>query len=224
MLTIPKSMLTMAGISAHHPGIGAHLAPETVLTFDRNPCSPWSGAVTAAAYVVGQILATPSAWLLESVFVGRVLGRPEKILLGARPARLAWLFPGYAAPLPAAIKARVVRKAEDLAGDPEALFLHAATQARNQPGAAARMGTFLNLYGFCRNVSFTFVLSAALLVGAAIVTGDPQARWMATVAAVGSIGMFYRYLKFLRLHGVEILLAFESAPVPAAPAEGGAAR
>jgi len=198
-----------------HAGWLVHGATPTVLAM-----AFW----TAAAYVVGQILATPSAWLLESVFVGRVLGRPEKILLGARAARLTWLFPGYAAPLPTAIKARVVRKAEDLASDPEALFLHAAAQARNQPGAAARMGTFLNLYGFCRNVSFTLVLSAALLVGTAIVTGDPQARWMAAVAAVGSIGMFYRYLKFLRLHGAELLLAFESAPVPAAPAEGGAAR
>jgi hypothetical protein len=28
------------GVATHHPGIGAHLAPETVLTFDRNPCSP----------------------------------------------------------------------------------------------------------------------------------------------------------------------------------------
>jgi hypothetical protein len=86
------------------------------------------------------------------------------------------------------------------------------------------MGTFLNLYGFCRNVSFTLVLSAALLVGTAIGTGDPQARWMAAVAAAGAVGMFYRCLKFLRLHGAEILLAFESAPVPAAPAEGGTAR
>ena len=32
-------MLTMAGI-------GAHLGPEIVLTIDRNPCSPWSGAIT----------------------------------------------------------------------------------------------------------------------------------------------------------------------------------
>jgi len=44
-LTIPESMLTMAGIRAHHPGIDAHLRPESVLTLLRNQCSPWSGTL-----------------------------------------------------------------------------------------------------------------------------------------------------------------------------------
>jgi hypothetical protein len=43
VLTTPESMLTMAGIDAHNPGIGAQLRPEIVLTLLRNPCSPWSG-------------------------------------------------------------------------------------------------------------------------------------------------------------------------------------
>lgn len=55
----------MAGIGAHHPGIGAHHAPESLLTFDRNPCSPWSGAVSDE---------TDSCIQFSCLAVGYVLG------------------------------------------------------------------------------------------------------------------------------------------------------
>ncbi len=173
---------------------------------------------TGVAYVVGQILATPSAWLLESVFVGRVLGKPESTLIGARRARAALLFPGYAKPLPAALRRRITERAADLAQDPEALFLHAAARARSDPSAASRLGTFLNLYGFCRNVTFALLVCAGLLLGARFVVPQPPTRWLALAALVAAVGMLYRYLKFLRLHGVEVLVAFEAAPPSPTPA------
>lgn len=88
----------MAEISAHHPGIGAHLGPETVLTFDRDPCSPCSGAVTRAPRpsrcVFALDMKTGDAWgigfqlaLFKKVPAGKerilpILRRIEAPLLG----------------------------------------------------------------------------------------------------------------------------------------------
>ena len=41
-----------------------------------------SGAITiVAAYVIGQIFASPAAWLIERQFVRRFLGRPSDLLI-----------------------------------------------------------------------------------------------------------------------------------------------
>lgn len=76
-----------------------------------------------------------------------------------------------------------------------------------------RLNTFLNLYGFARNMSLALVLSAIML-GVGIVRGSAQTGpevspgWWIGAGVVVAIGLFYRYLKFLRQYGVELLTSY----------------
>jgi hypothetical protein len=64
------------------------------------------------AYVIGHIIANPSAWLLERIVVGKYLRYPSKNLLRKRPrVRSAKLFPGYYTPLPPIIRNKILKKA-----------------------------------------------------------------------------------------------------------------
>jgi hypothetical protein len=72
------------------------------------------------------------------------------------------------------------------------------------------LSSFLNLYGFSRNISFSLFLSA-LILGLGVATSGSRpggvgeyAGWAALAAAVAGIGMFYRYLKFYREYTVEV--------------------
>jgi hypothetical protein len=83
-----------------------------------------------------------------------------------------------------------------------------------------RLNSFLNLYGFCRNLSLALILAVPLLLYGALrefdyktlqgINGDRLA-W-AAVALVASIGMFYRYLKFFRHYTVEVFMTYAELP------------
>jgi hypothetical protein len=45
----------------------------------------------------------------------------------------------------------------------EALFLHALGRVKADKEAMVRLNTFLNLYGFCRNICFTCLVAASIL-------------------------------------------------------------
>ncbi len=65
--------------------------------------------LTVVAYVLGHVMAHFSSWIFEQVVMGRLLGRPAPILLGATP-RLRfsrWIFPNYFRPLPKTTQERV---------------------------------------------------------------------------------------------------------------------
>jgi hypothetical protein len=77
----------------------------------------------------------------------------------------------------------------------------------------ARLETFLNLYGFCRNMAMALVL-AAFALGIGLIVGSAETGpdvspgvWLIT-AVVAAVGLFYRYLKFLRQFGVELLTSY----------------
>ena len=65
----------------------------------------------------------------------------------------------------------------------------------------ARLNSFLNQYGFARNISLT------LLIASVIVLSSGR-RDLAIVAAVMGVGMFYRYLKFFRQYTYEVFITF----------------
>ncbi len=76
-----------------------------------------------------------------------------------------------------------------------------------------RLSTFLNLYGFCRNVSLASLVAAVALAAGSLAgtayTGTLIAPgWWALGAFVIALGLFYRYLKFYRLYACEVLAAY----------------
>ena len=89
----------------------------------------------------------------------------------------------------------------------EALFLHVRynSDIRANDKTLARLDTFLNLYGFARNLAFT-----SLIVGLALVTRtwfvqpDPGLARYAVTALVVGVLLLYRYLKFFRQYSYEL--------------------
>lgn len=187
-----------------------------------------SGSLTiAAAYIIGQILAAPSGWLIERQFVHHVLFRPSIILMASR--EIGWrvflkktLLQDYYNPLDAGLRRKVgLRATADRGGEiaGETVFWCAFPVAKKEASANARMDGFLKLYGFCRNMAFIglagacFIASDATTEWARLGWSDhigQQFRWALLALLIG-LGMLHRYLKFFRLYNVEIFVAYSEA-------------
>lgn len=166
---------------------------------------------TIAAYIIGHINANMSSWVLEKNFVGRFLGKPEKILLNEVP-NMKWrkrLFPGYYTRINEEIYNRIRSKAERLGvvGGPETLFHHARNYAKQDSTTWMRLEVFLERYGFCRNTSFALFLSAIILLASKILYGNEISKLL-IISLLAAIGMLYRYLKFYRHYSVETFTAY----------------
>lgn len=160
--------------------------------------------LVVVAYVLGHLVASVSSFLLEQKMVRDTLRSPEETLFrGEAGTRWARLFPGYYRPLPEKTRERVLEKAVKRAGIHEAgraLFLHCHSVVKREQAVLERMNFFLNLYGFCRNVSAaSFLAVPLLLVG--------QEYWWALAAVAVAFGMFHRYLKFFKHYTVEVFVS-----------------
>lgn len=189
---------------------------------------PKAIVIVLVAYTIGQVIAAPSAWLIERRLVSRYLLRPSVWLLqtenGKTSMGMGKLLGDYHTPLPENIRQRVFARANTEGAEglrEEALFWHAFGQAKQDPHAYARMEVFLRLYGFCRNMAFVGLLGAMLALFKSIVEGihlgwsEDLGRLAGSALLMGllAIGMIHRYLKFFRLYSVEVFLSYAS-PVP----------
>jgi len=167
------------------------------------------------AYIIGQIIAGLAAWLLERNIIGKWLGWPSTNLFTDTPKKWwAKLFPGYFTALPIVIRNRVIEKArsEGITETGQTLFIHAFGKVKTDENTIARLNTFLNLYGFCRNISFVGILVALVLLIGSWSEGNVYRLLLAFIAILGSLGMFYRYLKFFRQYAYELLVTYVSLP------------
>jgi len=169
--------------------------------------------VALGAYIVGQITATPAKALLEDFLVGKLLKKPSTNLMREKRPWMWFAFPGYLSALPAPVRGRVLARASsegESAVDGEALFLHIRFRdyVRTDAVLIGRLDSFLNKYGFNRNLCF-----ACLAVGLAILcttTFDvsSQTSRYALLSVVAGVALFYRYLKFFRQYSYELFNAY----------------
>lgn len=175
-------------------------------------------ALVVFAYVCGHIVAHFSSFAMEQVLVSRLLKRPSSILMGETPRRriFRWVFPNYFRPLPGQTQRRVHEQAEARGAKStgEALFLHAYPVVTSNGSIQARLDDFRNQYGFARNMSFAFVVSAITVVIAHRLAYHPvRLRW-AVLSALAGAALFYRYLKFFRQYSYELLVRYAELPRP----------
>lgn len=177
--------------------------------------------LVVAAYTAGHVIANISGHLVEGAFVGKLVGKPSIVLFEAVPSRWAKVFPGYFRPLPRNQRERVLERASAAgihkAGD--ALFFHCFGVVKEREPVAVRLNTFLNLYGFCRNMAVALLFTAvALLAGTLLGSAKTGAvvppGWWAAGGGLASIGLLYRYLKFYRHYAVEVFISYAEGPVP----------
>ncbi|MEQ8693896.1 MAG: hypothetical protein RIC85_01015 [Gammaproteobacteria bacterium] len=186
-----------------------------------------SGTLTiVAAYVIGQIIASPAAWIIERQFVRRVLGHPTAVLLRSEPLSgwRKWAshfsLAEYYRPLETNVadRLRAFMMAKEISSS-EGLFWQAFSVAKASPSATARMDAFLKLYGFCRNIAFVaFATGLGLATKLALhcrnTDWDDEAKVMALYSSITfliAVGMLFRYLKFHRLFSVEVLVTFANS-------------
>lgn len=160
------------------------------------------------AFVIGQVNSHWASWLLEGKIV-KLLGRPENLLFTDTPCRV---FRHYRSPLPMLTASRVLDKYQLLSGatgEGRDVYLYCYHLVKEQcPQAYARLQTFINLYGFSRNLSFaTGLITLALVVGR-FDGPRPFLGRLIVISSVVSITLFYRYLKFYRHFTVEVFTSF----------------
>lgn len=178
-----------------------------------------------ASYIAGHILASPAQAIIERQFVHRVLLSPSVTLfdedgrLERRRFLRTALFRTYYRPLDKGIREKVWQRASEeseTVPSGEALFWLAYSVAKTDASVAARMGSFLKLYGFCRNMafinlcsclSFLIVTIIKLFCGETFELYHPM--WTA-FSLVCTLGMLIRFLKFYRLYSVEVFVAYST--------------
>lgn len=171
--------------------------------------------VVVASYTTGHIVAGIAGDLLERRLVHDRLGSPTTRLLSDSSTERKRPFSAYRRPLPEATRLRIRARASEagLIEVSEGLFFHCHATLKKDEVVQGRLNTFLNLYGFCRNMSTALVIAAVLLgVGVALGCADTgeqiSAGWWIVAALIGAVGMLYRYLKFFRQFGVELLTSY----------------
>lgn len=160
-------------------------------------------------YIAGQIMATPAKALLEDGLVDKVLGRPNvNLFREERPVVRGLLFPGFYQPLPASVRQRVIARAEGegVKGTGEALFLYVRylPETLNNEKLMKKLDSFINKYGFTRNLAFTSLAVGLGLLAKRIFVPDPILIRYGMVVAVVGVLLLYRYLKFFRQYSYEL--------------------
>jgi hypothetical protein len=174
------------------------------------------------AYIIGHIVANLSSYFLEHKLVRGTLKSPEETLFtkakqkGERRTLAERLFPIFCQPFPPETQKRVLALAEKNGFDKpgRGLFLHAHSVVKQDKVTLERLTTFLNQYGFCRNVSMGLIIAAIILIAGALKDWgqwseiDTHRLWWAGAALLGAVGMFYRYLKFFRHYTMEVFNSY----------------
>ena len=162
------------------------------------------------AYILGHIVAMPSKFLLEDLVVGKLLKKPNINLFKENRKKWQSFFPEYYKSLPKEQIDKILSTSKNYQIDKpgEALFIHAFVKIKMIEDVNIRLKSFLNLYGFCRNISFSFFLVFLLILYLYIKSSDKNLLIWASLTFFSFIAMFYRYLKFYRLYSFEIFINY----------------
>jgi hypothetical protein len=166
-----------------------------------------------AIYVAGQVVATPAKAVIEDGIVGKLLARPHVNLFRTKRPWVRWvLFPGFYKPLPESAQGRILARAqrEGVRDAGEALFLHVRYhhQVLTDEKLMTKLGSFLNKYGFARNLAFTSFVVGVALLARSWTLADPVLSQYGWTAVVTGVLLFYRYLKFFRQYSYEMFNVF----------------
>lgn len=189
-------------------------------SWQRTPGATVGLLLVVVAYTAGHVIANVSGYLIEGTLVRKVLGTPSTVLFQEhKPRRRARLLPGYYRLLPLEQRQRVLSRAAEagITGPGEGLFYHCFSTAKERESTMTRLSTFLNLYGFCRNMAVsTLIVAITLFVGTRLGTAKTghlvAPGWWALGAFLASIGLLYRYLKFFRHYSVEVFVSYAEPP------------
>ncbi|WP_125178739.1 hypothetical protein [Leptospira harrisiae] len=179
---------------------------------------PWFITATSllVAYISGHLIASISSLIGERIFVEYILGYPAEILFkeqrkGFWPCLIRKYFRPYSEDFKNKFQESFETKFK--LNNPTAsdyFWLSFEYVAQNCPNAFARSMHFLNLYGFNRNISYSFLLSALFSIIILNYRNYPIPCFIPIVLMLGSVPFYWNYLKLLRRLNDEVFRAFYS--------------
>ena len=177
-----------------------------------------SALLAILSYTVGHLVANISSFILEHTIARRLLGAPETILLSpVQKTFLRLIFPIYYKPFPGHFIEVVLNKAksEGFTEVGRSLFFHCHSIAKKDNATNERLSTFLNLYGFSRNMCMACIICAVLMgIGASLNPAySDKFLLLGLVALFLAIGLFYRYLKFYKHYTEEVFRTYETEKI-----------
>jgi hypothetical protein len=170
-------------------------------------------------YIIGQLIATPAALLLETLLVKKYLKEPKETLLKINPLVKGFkkIFSSYFKPLSPRVRINILKafslpENEELQTEKaDEIYQLAFSKVKKDEKAIQRLYIFLNLYGFARNICFTSFLIAIILLINSLQTGTWYNNyWMLCYIIIGII-MLFRFLKFYRHYAYDLYLSFISS-------------
>lgn len=179
---------------------------------------PWFISATSllVAYISGHLIASISSLIGERFFVEFILGYPAHILFneqktGFWPFLIRKYFRPYSEDFKNKFQERFKSKFDlNNPTSSDYFWLSFEYVAQNCPNAFARSMHFLNLYGFNRNISYAFLLSALFSLFILTSRNYPIPCLVPFILLLGSVPFYWNYLKLLRRLNDEVFRAFYS--------------
>jgi len=181
----------------------------------------FSALALLIGYITGHVIAALSSLILERVFVEKYLQYPATNMFELEGKRsLPKIFfgkyqRGYSEDFRVGYKEKFERTFTIPFGNPNDIFwLSFEFVAHNCPAALSRAVHFLNLYGFARNLSMTFVLGGVPLLVFLLFRVLPgiASTWFTLLVFVSflllALVFFWDYLKLLRRLNDEVYRGF----------------
>lgn len=167
-------------------------------------------------YMLGHIIATPSAWFLESRLVKKNLKAPRETLFLTKYKITGFkkLFSAFYKPLSTEVKRGILEGLEikkDTKLDKEKcreIFQIAFSKVKTDEQSILSLNTFLYLYGFARNISLTCFIVAIMLFISTIISGVWANTYWIVGFLIAGITMLYRFLKFYRHYTYDMFLSY----------------
>ncbi|MGB9694038.1 MAG: hypothetical protein ACPLYF_04270 [Fervidobacterium sp.] len=177
--------------------------------------SPWFISLFGLliSYIIGHVIAALSSYFLERIFVQAWLKYPTENMFQLNEKKKKWLFKNFRRSYTSEFVERFKSQFElffnlPISNSNDTFWITFSFIAHNCPSTFARATHFLNLYGFSRNLSMTFLLSGLVLFIFELIYTQPL-QWLIIISYIAiSITLYWNYLKLLRRLNDEIYRGF----------------
>lgn len=169
------------------------------------------------AYIIGHLISHISSFLLGEKLLRGLLGSAEVHLFKDKTeSHWAKIFPGYFKPLPSDTRERISALAneQNINVGGRGFYYYCHPRVRRDQFTLDRLNIFLNIYSFCRSICMALlILTITFLVSFVfdwmiLDNVNLSKLFLAVIAFVGAVGLFYRYLNFFRHYTVEVFTSW----------------
>jgi len=174
-------------------------------------------AAVTTAYVTGHIIATLAQLTIETFAVSKLISKPIVLQLGFKKPnfveRIIGVLVGrYYEPLEPSIQETILAQARTALSkapedtlNAEDVFQVGFKRSFAFEGVRGRIDSFLNQYGFCRNIAFVALLSTVVFVWRGYCSDFPYENELLIGSILVFVGMFIRFVKFLASFQAEVV-------------------